>query len=429
MPAANRLSFRQYLAQYPVTSALMAFNLAVFIAMVGGAALAKPFAWAAIWDRLLHTSSPILIRWGADYGPLTLGGQWWRLLTAVFIHIGVVHALTNLWYLFSVGPIAENIWGRRTYLFLYFFTGIAGSVISLWWNPLAISAGASGALFGIFGALLVSLRWGKLPFSAGAVRMALISLLALVGVNLFYGLTARVDNAAHVGGLCAGLIAGVGLLLAGRQRPASAESQAELSLVPVVAIFLVVMLTGGGAGAWWARRYVVPMERGRALLQRNQIAAAVPELRQATRLGWGKRSSEAHRLLAEASIRRGDFGTAQANLILATEMNTRDAEAWSTLGLLYLGTRRPREASVALARAAELNPKSAAVRYNLGIAYIGSRQFDQAIPTLKQITAELPNDADAWRALAFAYHSKGMETEAVAAMQRATELHNAQTPR
>jgi membrane associated rhomboid family serine protease len=424
--AADRLSFRQYVTQYPVTSALIAFNLAVFVAMVCGAALAKPFQWAAVGDRLLHPSSAILIRWGADFGPLTLGGQWWRLVTAIFVHIGVIHVLTNLWVLFSVGPIAESIWGRRTYLFIYLFSGVAGSVISVWWNPVVPSAGASGALFGVAGALLISLRWGQLPFSAGAVRMAFLSILALVGVNLFYGLTQRVDNAAHIGGLAAGLIAGTGLLLAAKPRAAEqASAESELTLTPVMAAFLVLVLAGCGAGAWWARRYIVPMERGRMLMERNQVAAAIPDLRQATRIGWGKRSSETHRLLAEASIRRGDFGTAQANLILATELNPRDAEAWSTLGLLYLGTRRPREASVALARAAELNPKSAAIRYNLGVAYIGSRQWDQAVATLQPLTKELPNDPDVYRALAFAYHNKGMDKEAEAAMQRSSELRGA----
>ena len=422
--APDRHSFRHYLAQYPVTSALLALNLAIFIAMVCGASLAKPFSWAAIWDRFLHTASPILIHWGADYGPLTLGGQWWRLVTALFVHIGIVHLACNLWYLFNVGPIVESIWGRRTYLFLYFFSGLAGSVISLWWNPLAVSAGASGALFGITGALLVSLRWGKLPFSAGAVRMAFISLAALIAVALFYGFTQRIDNAAHVGGLAGGLIAGAGLLLA-RKRPADGATEGELTMAPAMSIVLVLILAGCGAGAWWARRYVVPMERGRALMEHNQVAAAIPELRQATRLGWGQRSSQTHRLLAEASIRRGDFGTAQANLVRATELNPRDADSWSMLGLLYLGTRRPREASEALARAAELNPKSAAIRYNLGIAYVGSRQWDQAIATLKPLTNELPNDADVYRALAFAYHNKGMDKEAEAAMQRAVELHNA----
>ncbi len=426
---AERLTPRRYFAHYPVRAALFVFNLAVFVAMVAGAALAKPFSWAAIWDRLLHTSSPILIRWGADFGPLTLAGQWWRLLTAVFLHIGVVHLVGNLWYLFNVGPIAESIWGRRTYLFLYFFSGLAGSVISLWWNPLAVSAGASGALFGITGAVLVSLRWGKLPFSPGAVRMAFISLLALVAVALFYGLTERIDNAAHVGGLAGGLIAGVGLLLAKRPNAdAKSETESELNLAPAMAIVLVAILAGCGAGAWWSRRYVVPMERGRVLLQHNQVPAAIAELRTAVHQGWGKRSSEAHRLLAEAAARRGDFGTAQANLLLATELNPRDADSWSTLGLLYLGTRRPREASLALQRAAELNPKSAPVRYNLAIAYLGSRQFDQAIATLEPLTKELPNDGDLYRALAFAYHNKGRDKEAEAAMQKGLELHNAQSP-
>src|SRR5205085_3441707 len=413
--ADHRLSPRQYIARCPLTSALLGFNLIVFLAMVAGAAAARHVSWAAVGDRLLHTSSATLIRWGADYGPLTLAGQWWRLLPAIFVHIGILHLVSNLLYLFFAGQIAERIYRRRTYAFLFFFSGLAGSVVSLWWNPLVLSAGASGALFGMAGSMLVMLRWARLPLPRREVQWASLCLLIMVGVTLFYGLTARIDNAAHVGGLLGGVVAGSALMLWKRR-----DTEGGLHMAPAVAAMLAVVLAAAGALAWWSRRYVVPMERGRALMQQNQIVPAIAELRHATRLG--PRSAEAHRLLGEASIRRADYGTAQANLVLATELGPRNADNWSMLGLLYLGTRRPREAIEPLSRAAELQPKSTAIRYNLGVAYIGARQYEQAIATLKQVAAEAPNDPEVYRALAFAYQSRGMTKEADAARQRAGEL-------
>jgi len=263
--------------------------------------------------------------------------------------------------------------------------------------------------------MLVMLRWARLPLPRREVQWASLCLLIMVGVTLFYGLTARIDNAAHVGGLLGGVVAGSALMLWKRR-----DTEGGLHMAPAVAAMLAVVLAAAGALAWWSRRYVVPMERGRALMQQDQIVPAIAELRHATRLG--PRSAEAHRLLGEASIRRADYGTAQANLVLATELGPRNADNWSMLGLLYLGTRRPREAIEPLSRAAELQPKSTAIRYNLGVAYIGARQYEQAIATLKQVAAEAPNDPEVYRALAFAYQSRGRTKEADAARQRAGEL-------
>src|SRR5262245_31187047 len=120
-----------------VTAALIGLNVAVFAAM--------------LLDGV-HPLSPTpldLIDWVADFGPLTTHGQWWRLLTATFLHIGFFHLMFNMWALSAFGPLVERQVGNVGFLVLYLVAGLVGSVASLWWNPLLVSAGASGAIFGV----------------------------------------------------------------------------------------------------------------------------------------------------------------------------------------------------------------------------------------------------------------------------------------
>jgi rhomboid protease GluP len=96
-----------------------------------------------------------LIAWGANYGPDTItNGQWWRLLTSMFLHIGIVHLAFNMIVLLQIGPFVERLVGNVGFLIVYFVSGFAGNVTSLVWNPYTVSAGASGAIFGLYGLLL-----------------------------------------------------------------------------------------------------------------------------------------------------------------------------------------------------------------------------------------------------------------------------------
>ena len=142
----------------PLTAVLVGINVLVFIAMVvKGASVTQPTA-----DQIL--------RWGANFGPLTLTGQWWRLLTAMFVHIGLVHLALNMWCLWELGLLAEYLYGPKTFLALYLMSGLAASIVSLARNPLVVTAGASGAIFGLAGALIATLYLGKLAAPRG--RMA-----------------------------------------------------------------------------------------------------------------------------------------------------------------------------------------------------------------------------------------------------------------
>jgi rhomboid protease GluP len=208
---------------------LLGANAAVFLAMAaGGAGLLSPEA-----DKL--------IAWGADYGPKTLSGQPWRLLTAMFVHIGIVHLACNMWALWQVGPFVERLLGNASFAVLYLLAGLAGGLTSLAWNPYIVSAGASGAIFGVFGAIvacLIRLR-RQIPVSALAVLWK--STLICVAFNVYLGITTPgIDNAAHLGGLAAGLIVGLALVRPLAARPSGAGWRRP-ALVTVAGIALLAV--------------------------------------------------------------------------------------------------------------------------------------------------------------------------------------------
>ena len=173
---------------------LVGLNVAVFLAMaLTGVSLSEP-------------TTAQLLDWGANWGPQSLGTEPWRILSSNYLHIGILHILFNMWCLWDLGNLAERIFDRWTYLLTYTACGIAGSLASLWWHPLVVGAGASGAIFGLAGALITALYLGRLPIPAQAVRHTLRSLLVFAGYNLFFGAVgAGVDNSAHIGGLVCGL--------------------------------------------------------------------------------------------------------------------------------------------------------------------------------------------------------------------------------
>ncbi len=135
------------------------------------------------------------------------------MLASNYVHGGIIHIALNMWCLWSLGFLAERVFDPWTYVLIYTFCGLAGSLASLWWHPLAVGVGASGAIFGLAGALIAALYLGHLPISKQAIQGTLKSLLIFAGYNLFFGAVARgIDNSAHIGGLLAGL--GLGAVLA-----------------------------------------------------------------------------------------------------------------------------------------------------------------------------------------------------------------------
>jgi rhomboid protease GluP len=181
-----------------ITYALIAINVAIFgIMLLFG----------------VHWQSPgmhDLIKWGADYGQYTTNGQPWRLFTACFLHIGVFHLFFNMWALFAIGPLMERLLGNIGFLLVYIASGFAGSILSIQWNPMVVSAGASGAIFGIFGAMLgfLVLHYHSMP--KPLYRHLWKSGLAFLAFNLVFGsVIPGIDMAGHIGGAIAGFFAGM----------------------------------------------------------------------------------------------------------------------------------------------------------------------------------------------------------------------------
>ena len=146
-----------------------------------------------------------LLRFGAKYGPAIADGQYWRLITAIFLHVGLFHLVTNSIGLVIFGKIVESNFGTRTFASIYVLSGIFGNIASYAAGP-TIGVGASGAIFGIVGAYAAYLIRNRGQLREGTSG-TLIALAILVAIDLFYGLTTQgIDNWAHVGGLTSGFV-------------------------------------------------------------------------------------------------------------------------------------------------------------------------------------------------------------------------------
>jgi rhomboid protease GluP len=187
-----------------LSRALMGVNLLVFVAMIlfGVAFLGT---WQGSEDlRVLYT-------FGAKWNPAILDGEVWRLFTAMFLHIGVVHLLFNLYALFILGPLVEGYLGHLRFLGIYVLSGLFGSIASFAFSP-ALSAGASGAIFGLVGAVTVYFFRYRENFGQRG-KAILQNMIFVIGINLFFGLSvSNIDNYAHMGGLLGGALAMWGLL-------------------------------------------------------------------------------------------------------------------------------------------------------------------------------------------------------------------------
>src|SRR5467141_2717374 len=216
---------------FPVTTALIAANALVFVVMVlRGVSFFDPTPADAV-------------AFGADFGPRTLNGQWWRLVSSMFVHFGIIHLSINMWCLWNLGGAAERLLGRFPYLFAYFASGIFGSIASVYWHPLGAGAGASGAIFGLAGVLVSFVYLKKTPAHLQINSKMLSSLGTFIAYNLIFGAAIPgISNAAHLGGLVMGFAVGALLPSAG-----ASESSRRSRLSLVVAFSAIVLFASAVA--------------------------------------------------------------------------------------------------------------------------------------------------------------------------------------
>jgi len=233
-PAPKRRARSLSLWNYPATYTLLGINALVYALMFRFGPVPTLLHQHA-WSQVLTASfdQETLVRFGATNSQAILAGQWWRLVTGTFVHITLLHIALNMWCLWNLGLFGEPLLGRRGLVVVYLVTGTAGMLLSFAINADVTVAGASGAVFGIAGILIVLLSnrglavpWNELRGLRRQVIFFAVANLAIgmapgvlgmaspeqiARLHLDPGMVPHIDNSAHIGGFAAGLALGLPL--------------------------------------------------------------------------------------------------------------------------------------------------------------------------------------------------------------------------
>lgn len=182
-----------------VTKLLIAANVVVFVAML--------LDGAGLW----HSTNSVQLAWGANFSPATQNGEWWRLASAMFLHFGAVHLLLNMLALWDSGQWVERMYGHERFASIYIISGLAGNLLSLViQGNSAISGGASGAIFGIYGALLTFLWCERSAITKHEFRWLFWGALGFSIATIILGfIVPGIDNSAHIGGFTGGILTSI----------------------------------------------------------------------------------------------------------------------------------------------------------------------------------------------------------------------------
>jgi len=268
---------------YPVTTLLLAINIVAYLVdMVPGVNLRE---------------------WGVNSGPLTLSGQYWRLFTAGFLHADILHIGFNMWCLWSLGRLSERLFGRWQTFAIYMVTGVGGALLSIANNPHHAELGASGAIFGLVGAVMAGVKFGDLNISAGEKRSIFSSVVVFAVLNFALGMSGNIDNMCHLGGFLTGLLIGL---------PMGAFARTNKMLQVGTLVIISAVIAAGG----------------RELVQTNGAEAQ----KIAAVLAWQKRDyAQAARLLEKYTVAKPDDDVGLIMLAEAYESNNQPDKAIGAL--------------------------------------------------------------------------------------------------
>lgn len=267
-----------------VTPAIIGICVLVYALMIAATMRQHP---GQLWP-----DNQVMVAWGADFGPSTLmDGEVWRMFTSMFLHWGIAHLALNMYCLAMAGPVVERLFGHVAFAGLYLLSGLGGSIASLCYHPTVISAGASGAIFGVFGALLgfLLLRENEIP--EAKLRPMATGALAFVGYNVIFGVGAEgINMAAHLGGLAAGFVCGLLLTAATPGRGA-----APGRIVPAAKRAAVLVACAAAMAVYWPR--LAEYARGR-IVEDPKVGREIVAQREAVE-AWNSYMHAAQPLLME----------------------------------------------------------------------------------------------------------------------------------
>ncbi len=292
-------------------------------------------------------STETLIRFGAKYNPAIIeNGEWWRIISSMFLHIGFLHLFMNMFAVYYLGIAVERIYGSIRFIIVYFLAGIGGGLASFAFTT-NISAGASGALFGLFGALLFfGLTHKKIFFQTMGK-----SLLIIIGINLVFGfMVPQVDNGAHLGGLITGFIASAILHLPGMKK----VSMQFLAFILYVVIILGLILFGIQHNLNSPSYQLMKVEQLAAVQDYEKIV-------EITTTGLRNPNDLADELLFQRSyayVKLNEVDSAIDDLENTIQINDEFAEAHFNLAVLYYNQGQENKAQESIKMAYEIRPNS-----------------------------------------------------------------------
>jgi membrane associated rhomboid family serine protease/cytochrome c-type biogenesis protein CcmH/NrfG len=345
------------------------------------------------------THEDVLLEFGASYGPYFRHGEYWRLVMPMLLHIGVFHLLINMYALYLLGRILEHVYGYGRFAFLYVGSGMFSSYLSMAIAP-HIAAGASGAIFGIAGVMLVAGFLHRASIPRRLRRVFGSGILLMVVANLAFGaLVPGIDNWGHVGGLFGGMVLG-GLVRPPQQDlvaqpPVEAPSQ-PLVIVPIVIVALAMAAT---VENYRTSRVVSRLlQEGSRLLANNQTDKAVGRFQEAARRA--PRDQRPHEVLGFLYLQQRRYDDAIRELGVALQLMPDSARA-------RLGLAQAYAAKGDMARAQQLVRdalgETAQGQATLGDVCYQMKRYDQAILYYQEALRRNPRLAEAHNNLAWLY--------------------------
>lgn len=313
-----------------ITWALLAINAAVWLLMQISGGSSNP-------DTLL--------RFGAMFGPLVAAGDYWRLFTAIFLHVHLLHLLMNCFALWIFGKLVEGVYGRPRFIVMYLIAGLSGSALSYIFNSGAIAAGASGAIFGVLGALAAYFLahrdllgdWGRQNF----MGLAVVAVINLAIGALWPG----IDNWAHLGGLIGGFLTGMALSPRYRCETIPAPFGGELRrisgklplgsrwlIIPASAVAIAIMVWFGGSQLTAAEQAALLTIRAERLHLDGDATAALERLERALELE--PRSPDAYFARAKIYAALGARDLAAEDIGAAIRLGLGPAQREEAISLL-----------------------------------------------------------------------------------------------
>lgn len=286
-----------------------------------------------------------LIKFGAKYNPaMLIDGEWWRVISSMFLHIGFFHLLMNMIAVYYLGTLVERIYGSWRFIVIYFLAGIGGGLASFTFTT-NVSAGASGALFGLFGALLFfGLIYKHLFFKTIGMN-----LLVLIAINIVFGLTVpQIDNSAHIGGLVAGFIAAAIVYLPKKREPGEQWLAFGLYIILLIGLVMYGIHTNQNDPSYQLTRIDESLQ--------NKQYEEVVEIATETL----KQPGDFEALLlfqrSYAYIELDDIDAAIEDLEKSIELESDRPESFYNLALLYEDIGKHHKATEAIEEAYQLNP-------------------------------------------------------------------------